>query len=60
MGTVALGKVVEGKTWRIKGLEGIRVVDSSTLPSIPTCHIMASVYAYAYHAAQLIKTQDFF
>lgn len=60
MGTAALGTVVEGKTWRIKGLDGIRVVDSSTFPNMPTCHPMATVYAYAYHAAQLIKQQDSF
>jgi len=58
LGTVALGTVVEGKSWRIKGLDGIRVVDSSTMPTMPTCHIMASVYAYAHHAAQLIRQQD--
>jgi choline dehydrogenase-like flavoprotein len=58
LGTVALGTVVDGKTWRVKGLKGIRVVDSSTFPNMPTCHIMATVYAYAYHAAQLIKKQD--
>ncbi|PVH95099.1 GMC oxidoreductase [Periconia macrospinosa] len=43
LGTVALGTVVEGETWRVKGLEGIRVVDSSTFPNMPTCHIMATV-----------------
>ena len=58
MGTVSLGTVVEGKTFRIKGLDGIRVIDSSTFPYPPTCHPMATVYAYAYHAAQLIKGQD--
>ncbi|KAM3067360.1 hypothetical protein ACMFMG_005284 [Clarireedia jacksonii] len=58
VGTVALGTVLEGKTWRIKGLQGIRVVDSSTFPGLPTCHPTATVYAYAYHAAQLIKEQD--
>ncbi|KAK4553123.1 hypothetical protein LTR86_009850 [Recurvomyces mirabilis] len=57
MGTVALGTVVEGKTWRIKGLDGIRVIDSSTFPYPPTCHPMATVYAYAWHAAQLIKQE---
>ena len=56
--TVALGTVVKGKSWPIKCLEGIRVVDSSTFPKITTCHPMATVYAYAHHAAQLIKTQD--
>ena len=58
MGTIALGTVVNGKNWRVKGLDGIRVVDSSTFPTMPWCHPMATVYAYAYHAAQLIKRQD--
>lgn len=57
MGTVALGIVVEGKTWRVKGLDSIRVVDTSTFPNPPTCHPMATVYTYAYHAAQLIMGQ---
>ena len=58
VGTVALGTVVEGKSWRIKGLKGIRVVDSSTFPKITTFHPMATVYASAHHTAQLIKRQD--
>ncbi|PQE06752.1 glucose-methanol-choline oxidoreductase protein [Rutstroemia sp. NJR-2017a BBW] len=58
VGTVALGTVLEGKTFRVKGLKGLRVVDSSTFPGLTTCHPLATVYALAYHAAQLIKKQD--
>jgi len=47
VGTAALGKVVDGD-WRIVGLEGIRVADTSTFPYLPTCHLQASVYAYAH------------
>ncbi|KAI1267875.1 choline dehydrogenase [Xylariaceae sp. FL1019] len=57
MGTLALGSVV-GPDWRIKGLDGIRVVDSSTLPYLPTCHPQASVYAVAHRAARDIIRDD--
>lgn len=57
LGTVAFGKVLDA-SWRIKGLQGIRVIDSSTLPTPPTCHIQASVYAVAHRAAQDIKRDD--
>ncbi|KAL4912428.1 GMC oxidoreductase-domain-containing protein [Aspergillus aurantiobrunneus] len=60
LGTVALGSVVEGGSWRVRGLQGLRVVDSSTIPSPPTCHPMAIIYAYAHHAAGLIRAQDRF
>ena len=54
-GTCSLGKVVDGD-FTIPGLSGLRVVDSSVLPSIPTCHIQASVYAVAELAAKVIRT----
>lgn len=57
LGTVALGKVLD-RNWRIKGLKGIRVVDSSTLPTPPTCHPQADVYAIAHRAAQDIAHAD--
>ncbi|KAI0403078.1 choline dehydrogenase [Xylaria palmicola] len=57
MGTIALGTVV-GPNWRIKGLKGIRVVDSSTIPRVPTCHPQASVYALAHRAARDIVRDD--
>jgi choline dehydrogenase len=57
VGTVALGTVLDAN-WRIKGLNGIRVVDSSALPSPPTCHPQADIYAIAHRAAQDIATAD--
>lgn len=57
VGTVALGTVLD-RNWRIKGLKGIRVVDSSTLPTPPTCHPQGSVYAIAHRAARDIAQAD--
>lgn len=59
VGTVALGTVLDGD-WRIKGLGNIRVVDSSALPTLPTCHIQSDVYAIAYRAASDIANADGF
>ncbi|OJJ57157.1 hypothetical protein ASPSYDRAFT_59546 [Aspergillus sydowii CBS 593.65] len=53
-GTCALGKVVDSK-FRIPGIRGLRIVDSSVLPSQPTCHTSAPVYAVAELAAQMIQ-----
>ncbi|KAF7538305.1 hypothetical protein G7054_g3113 [Neopestalotiopsis clavispora] len=57
VGTVALGTVLDSN-WRIKGLENIRVVDSSALPTLTTCHPMGVVYAVAHRAAQDIVQAD--
>ncbi|KAL1967374.1 hypothetical protein VTN77DRAFT_3158 [Rasamsonia byssochlamydoides] len=57
LGTVAIGKALDSN-WRLKGLKGIRVVDSSTFPSPPTCHPQADVYALAHRAAQDIRAAD--
>jgi choline dehydrogenase len=54
VGTVALGTVLD-KSFRVKGLKGIRVIDSSVFPFPPTCHPQADVYALAHSAAQRIK-----
>ncbi|KAI7270739.1 hypothetical protein KC345_g7354 [Hortaea werneckii] len=56
-GSLALGEVVDGD-WRVKGVEGLRVVDSSTFPTTPTCHIQADVYAVAHRAARRIRWDD--
>ena len=53
LGTCSLGKVV-GANFSIPGLRGSRVVDSSVMPSMPTCHLQASVYAVAEFAAEVI------
>jgi choline dehydrogenase len=57
VGTVAIGKVLDAN-WRIKGLNGIRVVDSSSIPSLPTCHIQSDVYAIAFRASLDICAAD--
>ncbi|KJK79812.1 hypothetical protein H634G_04051 [Metarhizium anisopliae BRIP 53293] len=57
VGTVAIGKVLD-RNWRVKGLKGIRVVDSSTFPYPTTCHPQAVVYALASRAAKDILEAD--
>ncbi len=57
LGTVALGTVLDSN-WRIKGLKGIRVVDSSAIPTPPTCHPQADVYAIAHRAVLDIIKAD--
>ncbi|KAH0584161.1 Choline dehydrogenase [Termitomyces sp. J132] len=41
--------------FRIKGLSGIRIVDASVLPFVPSAHTQAPVYIFAERAADLIK-----
>lgn len=55
-GTVALGTALD-RSFRLKGLDGIRVVDSSAIPSPPTCPLQAPVYALGEVAAKLIKEE---
>ena len=57
MGTVALGKVLDAD-FRVKGLQGLRVVDSSVFPNVPNCHPQADVYALAHVAARQIMAAD--
>ena len=57
MGTVALGTVLD-KEFRVKGLQGLRVVDASVFPSPPNCHLQADVYAVSHLAARLIREAD--
>lgn len=56
-GTASLGRVLD-TSFRIKGLEGIRVVDTSAVPYPPTSHQQASTYALAEVAAKIIKKDD--
>ncbi|CAL1711877.1 unnamed protein product [Somion occarium] len=47
--------VVDSKL-RLKGAQGVRVVDASVFPAIPECHIQAPIYVIAERASDLIKS----
>jgi choline dehydrogenase len=54
VGTCAIGSVVDEEL-RVQGLEGIRVVDCSVMPTVPRGNTNAPVIALAERAADLIK-----
>ncbi|KAK0218409.1 hypothetical protein EDD85DRAFT_781166, partial [Armillaria nabsnona] len=41
----------------VKRLMGLRVVDASVLPFVPTTHTQAAVYSIAERAADIIKAE---
>lgn len=53
MGTCAMGKVVDTEL-RVKGVEGLWVVDASVIPVALNSHIQAAVYALAEQAADIL------
>ena len=54
LGTCAMGHVVDDQL-RVKGVGGLRVVDASVMPSQISGNILATVYAIAEKAADMIK-----
>ena len=52
-GTAAMGDVVDTDC-RVKGVQGLRVVDASILPVSIGAHLQASMYGVAERAAQII------
>lgn len=57
LGSVSLGKVLD-KHFRVKGLEGLRVADSSSFPYPPTCHTQSDTYAVAHRVARMIRDEE--
>ncbi len=53
--TCAMGPVVDPATMRVHGLEGLRVVDASVMPSITNANIYAPTMMIAEKAADLIR-----
>lgn len=53
LGSAAMTKVVDSEL-RLKGAKGIRVVDASVFPLVPSAHTMTPVYIIAEKAAALI------
>jgi choline dehydrogenase len=54
VGTCAIGSVVDAEL-RVQGLEGLRVVDASVLPTVPRGNTNAPVIAVAERAADLLR-----
>ena len=54
VGTCAIGAVVDEEL-RVIGLEGIRVIDASVMPTVPRGNTNAPVIAIAERAADLLK-----
>lgn len=53
IGTCSMGKVVDSSL-RVIGVDNLRVVDASIIPTPITAHIQAAVYALAHQAAEII------
>jgi choline dehydrogenase len=54
--TCSMGKVVDEKL-KVRGIGGLRVVDASVMPAVPSGNINASVVAVAEKAADLVKAE---
>lgn len=54
VGTASLGAVVDSRL-KVKGIRGLRIVDASVMPIIPRGNIIATVYAIAERAADIIS-----
>ena len=58
VGTCAIGETAESvvdSELRVHGIDGLRVVDASVMPSLPSNNTLATVYAIAERGAELIR-----
>ena len=55
--TCSMGAVVDEKL-KVKGVHGLRVVDASVMPAVPSGNINAAVIAVAEKAADLIRADN--
>jgi choline dehydrogenase len=54
--TCSIGTVVD-TSLRVQGVQGLRVIDASVMPAVPSGNINAAVIAVAEKAADLVKAQ---
>ncbi|HEY6865050.1 MAG TPA: GMC oxidoreductase, partial [Burkholderiales bacterium] len=52
--TCAIGRVVDARL-KVRGVEGLRVIDASVMPAVPSGNINATVIAMAEKGADLVK-----
>lgn len=62
VGTCAMGRgdmaVVDPETLRVHGMVGLRVIDASIMPTVPSGNTVAATYALAERAADLVTAAD--
>lgn len=58
-GSVAMGEVLDSRL-RVKGVQGLRVVDASVFPNNVSGNIVSSVYAVAEKGADIIRADNDF
>jgi len=62
VGTCAMGRgeeaVVDPQTLRVHGVDGLRVVDASIMPTIVSANTVAATYCLAEKGADLIKAEE--
>lgn len=53
MGSAAMGSVVDTNL-QVKGVDNLRIVDTSIFPVVITAHLQVAAYAAAEQAAEII------